>query len=328
MSTLRYLVKRTVLTVVLLWLALTFLFLLFRLMPGDFGDIISMGGGADPKTVEQFRERWGLNDPLHVQYISYLVNFVHLDVGTSIQTMEPVVDFVWKKIFNTFILVAPAITFAYVAGSILGTVAGTKRGGKLEKYFPVPLLFVGAIPEFFLGMLMIIIFAGLLGWFPTSGLIDPTVASQYDVWWRVYFTESFLWHYTLPFVTIILRFLFLPSLIMRTSVVEILSQDFVFYQRVTGIPKVSRLRTISKHASLPVITMYPISMARAIGGLVLIETVFNWPGMGVTLVQAVRARDFPTLQFVFFVIAAFVIISNYVIDILYSVIDPRLSVGD
>jgi peptide/nickel transport system permease protein len=144
----------------------------------------------------------------------------------------------------------------------------------------------------------------------------------------VYFTESFLWHYTLPFVTIILRFLVLPSLIMRTSVVEILSQDFVFYQRVTGIPKVSRLRTISKHASLPVITMYPISMARAIGGLVLIETVFNWPGMGVTLVQAVRARDFPTLQFVFFVIAAFVIISNYVIDILYSVIDPRLSVGD
>lgn len=329
MSRARYFIKRTLQTIVLLWLALTLLFLLFRLMPGDYGDILLLGG-ADPATVAEFRETWGLDDPLYVQYIRYLTNFVLLDAGVSIQTQEPVWEYVRIKIFNTFILVAPAITFAYLLGALLGAFAGWRRGGRFERHLPVPLLFVGAIPEFFMAMLMIIIFAGMLDWFPISGMIDPVLSTQLEgaSWWRIYTTKTFAMHYILPFTTVVLRFLFLPSLIMRTSVVEILGQDFVFYQRVAGLPKSHRLRTISKHSSLPVITMYPISMARAIGGLVLIETVFNWPGMGYALVQAVLARDFATVQFVFFAIAAFVIVANYVVDILYGVIDPRVSIDE
>jgi peptide/nickel transport system permease protein len=113
---------------------------------------------------------------------------------------------------------------------------------------------------------------------------------------------------------------------MRTSVVETLGQDFSFYHRMTGMPKFQRMANIAKHSSLPVITVYPATMTRAIGGLVLIETVFNWPGIGFALVQAVLARDFPVVQFVFIVIAAFVISANFLVDVLYARIDPRVGV--
>jgi peptide/nickel transport system permease protein len=110
--------------------------------------------------------------------------------------------------------------------------------------------------------------------------------------------------------------------------VEVQGQAFSYFQRLTGLPKSMLLRNIAKHSSLPVITLYPVSMTRAIGGLVLIEIVFNWPGIGYSLVQAVLGRDYPVLMFVFFLIAVFIIISNYLIDVLYGVIDPRVSVGE
>jgi len=127
---------------------------------------------------------------------------------------------------------------------------------------------------------------------------------------------------------VVCRYLFIPSLIMRTSVVEVMGQDYTEYHRLTGLPTAKRLRHVAKHASLPVITIYPVSLARALGGLVLVETVFNWPGIGFTLVEAVLGRDYPVVQFVFFVVAAFVIISNFLIDLLYGVIDPRIRVED
>jgi peptide/nickel transport system permease protein len=133
-------------------------------------------------------------------------------------------------------------------------------------------------------------------------------------------------HAALPFTAIVLRYLYLPSLITRTSVVEVSDQAFHFYHRITGKPRLTRMKHLAKHASLPVITIFPISMARAIGGLVLIEIVFNWNGMGFLLVQSVFGRDYPVIQFVFFLIAAFVIISNFLVDIAYGIVDPRVSV--
>jgi peptide/nickel transport system permease protein len=117
-------------------------------------------------------------------------------------------------------------------------------------------------------------------------------------------------------------------MIMRTSVVEALGQDFSYYQRVVGLPEFRRKWHIAKHASLPVITLYPVSMTRAIGGLVLVEIVFNWPGIGSTLVSSVFARDIPVVQFVFFLVGAMVIIANFGIDLLYGIIDPRVSISD
>lgn len=327
MSKAKYLAYRSIQTVFLLWFVLTFLFFLFRAMPGSYVDVM-MTTGASPEAVEAFRERWGLNRPLHEQYIQYILNFVTGDVGTTFQTGEPVLQYVKPKMFNTFILIAPAITFAYLVGSIFGALLGVKRGTKFEKWGLTGSIFSGSFPEFFTAIVLVIVFSGWLNIFPPSGIASLETLNETDKWYNIYLTMDFVKHYTLPFSAVVLRYFFLPTLTMRTSVVEVSGQDFMYYHRVSGLPAIDRLRRLIRHASLPVITLYPVSMTRAISGLVLIETVFNWPGIGFTLVNAVFQRDFAVVQFVFFVAAAFVIVANFGIDILYTVLDPRVSLGD
>lgn len=327
MARVRYVLVRVAQTVFMLWFVLTFLFFFFRLLPGDFTTQMVFAG-ADPGTIEAVREDWGLNDPLHIQYWRYLTNFLALDLGVSTQYRIPVWEHTKFRIFNTFILAAPGITLAYVLGAGIGTVTGSRRGTLIEKWGIAPLIFLGSFPAFFLAIVFIIVFAGMLDLLPTSGMLSPGTASSYVTWWGPYLTTDFLSHYTLPFGAILCRYLFIPSLIMRTSIVEVMDQDFTVYHRLTGLSKVNRMKHLARHASLPVITLYPVSMSRALGGLVLIETVFNWPGIGFTLVEAVFARDYPTVQFVFFIVAAFVIVSNLIVDILYGIIDPRVSVEE
>lgn len=326
MSRLKYVAVRSVQTVFLLWLLLTGLFVFFRMMPGSFVDVMVFQG-ASPETVASFKEQWGLDDPLWVQYLRYVTNLLQLEAGISVRYRVPVFEFVSMKIFNSFILIAPAITLAYVLGSLIGLVTGTKRGSRLEEYGLVPIILAGSTPSFVLAVFAVVIFAGLLGWFPTSGMVTRQFPESAP-WWRPYLTVDFLEHWVLPFSVITLRYLLIPSMIMRTSVVEALGQDFSYYQQVVGLSEARRKWHIAKHASLPVITLYPVSMTRAIGGLVLVEVVFAWPGIGSTLVSSVFARDIPVIQFVFFLVGAMVILANFGVDLLYGIIDPRVSIGD
>lgn len=313
----------------MLWLVLTFLFFFFRLMPGDYTDLL-FRSGANPEAVAAFKEKWGLDEPLYVQYYNYLINFIQFEFGTSLQYQQSVLGYVRQKIFNSFILIAPAITGGYLLGSGMGIFLGNNQGKATEKYGILPVIAIGTVPLFFLGIVFVIIFAGVLNLFPASGMLSPGVPAEYKdaPWWQVYMTRDFLYHYILPFTAIALRYSYMPTLIMRTSIVEVKNQGFTYYNKITGLPKRARLKHLAKHASLPVITLFPVSMTRAIGGLVLIEIVFNWPGIGSALVNAVLARDFPVVQFVFFLVAAFVLIGNFAVDLIYGFIDPRVSVED
>jgi ABC-type dipeptide/oligopeptide/nickel transport systems, permease components len=322
----RYFAVRSLQTVFMLWLVLTALFVLFRSMPGDFTAQMA-AAGANEAALEQIREQWGLNDPLYVQYWDYVTNLASGNLGESPIYRVDVWEFVKLRMFNTFILVAPAMTVTYLFGALVGTVAGSKRGSLLERVGIVPVIAVGSFPAFFTSIVLVVVFADILNLFPTSGMLSATSATG-GTWWAPYLTMDFASHYVLPFFAVFLRYLFIPSLIMRTSVVEVMGQDHTSYHRLTGLPLVSRLRHVAKHASLPVITIYPVSLARALGGVVLIETVFNWPGIGFTLVEAVLGRDYPVVQFVFFVVATFVILSNFVVDLVYGVIDPRIRIDD
>lgn len=323
----RYVFARTLQTLFTLFLVLSALFLLFRLMPGDFTSQMAVAG-ADPEVLREIRAKWGLDEPLYVQYWTFLKNYATLDLGTSPVYRIGVWEFTKHKIFNTFILVAPAITFTYILGALIGTITGSQRGSNIEKLGIVPVIAAGSFPSFFIAIVLVVVFAGWLNLFPTSGMIAPTTGQSIDVWWHKYLSLDFAHHYVLPFVAIVLRYLFIPSLIMRTSVVEVMDADHTEFHRLTGLPLVKQLRHIAKHASLPLITVYPASMTRALGGLVLVETVFNWPGIGFTLVESVLARDYPVVQFVFFTVAAFVILSNFVVDLLYGVIDPRIRIEE
>lgn len=329
MSQLRYIGFRTLQTVIMLWAILTFLFFLFRFMPGSFTDIM-LFQGASQESIETFRAKWGLDEPLYVQYIEYIINFISGNPGISLRAQEPVLDVVRMPLLNSFILIAPAITLGYVIGASLGTMLGTNRDSRFERLGTIGAVSLGTIPIFFFGILMIFLFSGVFEWFPSSGMLSPIQAGRFAdaPWWRPYLTKDFAWHYFLPFVTIALRYANLPTLIMRTSVVEVMNQDFVYYQRITGISEFRRKLHIARHASLPVITLYPISLAQAVGGLVLLEVVFNWPGIGRALVRAVFQRDFPVVQFVFFLVAGVVILGNFVVDIIYGIIDPRVTLDD
>lgn len=327
MTRTRYIAFRSVQTVFLLWLILTFLFFFFRLMPGSYLDMI-VQQGASQEAIAAIKERWGLDQPLYIQYWQYLVNLFTLDAGTSFSVNKPVWDYVKFRIFNSFILVAPPITLTYILGSAAGVIMGTNRGSRFERYGIVGVIFAGAFPSFFIGIVLIVIFAGWLGWFPTSGMVSASsiTALEAEQWWRQYTTRTFAEHYVLPFTAIFLRYSYLPTLIMRTNVVEVMGQDFIQYHRLTGTPWRRQLQKIARHASLPVITLYPVSMTRAVGGLVLIETVFNWPGIGYALVQAVLIRDIPVVQFVFFLVAIWVVVGNFVVDIVYQLVDPRVTI--
>lgn len=327
MTDAKYLAVRSVHTVFLLLAILTILFFMFKMMPGGFSAVL-MAEGASPEAIAAFEQKWGLNEPLHIQYFNYVTNFLSGDIGNSFQTGQPVFEMVKMRIFNSVILAAPAITVGFIIGSVVGSILGFKRGTDLEYYGLVGSIFAGSFPSFFTAMVAIIVFSGWLGLFPSGGLASLQTVTTTETWYGVYLTDDFLNHYILPFSVVTFRIFFLPAITMRTSVVEVSGQDFMYYHKLSGFSQASQIRRLIRHACLPVITLYPVALTRAISGLVLVEAVFNWPGIGFTLVRAVFNRDFPVLVFVFFLVAAFVVIANFIIDIVYTLVDPRISLGD
>ncbi|SMO59146.1 ABC transporter permease [Halorubrum cibi] len=328
MSRLSYFVRRTAITAVLIFLVASALFFFFRAMPGDYSSLL-VQQGMNPEQIAQLRADWGLDEPIYVQYYEYITNLFTGNAGQSFRFSQPVWELVAPRILNSFVLVAPAITATYIVGGLFGAYIGRRRGSPLEKSGIISVSIFHSIPDFFLGIMLIALFSSTLGIFPTSGMLPPAEMIQLgdQPYWQRFLIPEFWRHYTLPFMTVLLYFMQYPTLIMRNSVVEVSDQEYLHYHRLKGLPESKLLRKIIRHASLPVITLYPISLAASISGLVLIEVVFNWPGIGQLLVSSVLARDFPVIQFVFLIAATWVIIGNFFVDLLYGVLDPRVSVA-
>lgn len=324
MNRIAFVARRLVLAGVLIFGVLTFLFFFFRLMPGDYATLM-ISDGADAETIEEIRASWGLDEPLHVQYYAYMTNMLAGDPGVSRRTGRPVWDTVVVALANTLILALPAIVLAIIIGTLFGALIGSSPGTLLEKYGIIPPTVAGTTPDFFIGILLLVVFSAWIGWFPSGGIASLGTRREADHFWQIYLTQDFLRHYALPFMTIVLKYLYLPTLIMRGSVVEVMGQEFMRYQEMVGIRNRNRLKHIMKHASLPVITIVPAVTATAIGGQVLVEIVFNWPGIGRLLFNAVLERDTPVIQFLFLIIAAWIILGNLVVDIAYTIVDPRIT---
>jgi peptide/nickel transport system permease protein len=264
-----------------------------------------------------------------VQYINFLQNLTEGELGTSFRLGTPVAALVGPRILNSFILVAPAIVTGYLAGSLIGAVMGIKKDELFDQTSSIGLIVIGTLPEFVLGIGLLAIFSQGLGIFPSTGMISSSfrAANPNAGLAAMIMSKDFWMHYTLPFLTIALRYTFSPSLIMRTSIIEVAGQGFTYYNRMKGLRKSNRFKHLMRHASLPVITGFPASMTRALGGVVIVELVFNWPGIGNLLIRSVLAQDYPVIQAVFILIAVWVILGNYLVDILYTIIDPRISLG-
>ena len=309
--------------VIVLWAIATILFLIFRLMPGS-----PLTAYIDPTfTEEQAAEvskQFGLDKPLVVQYGLYLRNLVTGDFGVSFFQKKPVWDVLMDVFPNTVILAGFALLIAYIYGVFFGAVLAWRRGTRMESGGILVTLMTRAAPEFFVGMILLSIFSFNLGWFPSSGISSPGVI--YPSIWAQLTSADFWHHMILPALSIAIYLQGLPLLLMRSNMLEVLDEDYVLMARMKGL---SEWRIMLSHAArnalLPIVTALTLGVGYAIGGDVVIETVFSWPGLGRMLVRAVSSHDYPLAQGAFFLIALVVVVMNFLADAVYTTLDPRVT---
>ena len=323
MGKLEFAIRRVFQLVLTLWAVGTMLFVIFRLMPGDPTSYI-LSPGMDAEARRQIVEDFGLNAPMHEQYISFLTNAVFLDFGRSFHTSEPVQDVIFRLLPNTLVLMLAAFTMAYTAGVILGVFVGASRGTKFEKGGIVLALVQRSMPTFWVGILVLWVFGAYLGVIPMAGMRSPGASP--DSFLAMVFSLDFFWHLIAPAACLAFYAMGYPLLLMRNSMLEILGEEFIDVCEAKGLKRRTVLfKHAARNAFLPIVTAAAVSLGFAVGGSVLIETVFGWPGLGREMVRSVIRRDFPVAQGAFIMLAGFVITMNFIADLAYGYLDPRVT---
>jgi ABC-type dipeptide/oligopeptide/nickel transport system permease component len=315
-----YFLKRTLFALVTVFVAITLNFIIFRATPGD----AVTGLRCQFCTIEfkeQLREELGLDQSKWEQYVIYLKSLAQGDMGRSFVTREPVVDELVDPLLNTLPMIALGTGFAIVFGIIAGVIAAWRRGTFLDwGNLSFSLLFY-SLPTQWLGLMLLIAFAGTL---PTSGISDPFLEFTDPSWWETFVDR--LEHMILPAATIGIVLFGEYALIVRSSLLEALSEDYVLTARAKGL---RNLAIVWKHAFraslLPVATLIALSLGYLVAGAILVEAVFSYPGIGLVTYDAVAERDYPVLQGAFLVLTLSVVIANYVADLLYFKLDPRIA---
>jgi peptide/nickel transport system permease protein len=272
------------------------------------------------------RAQFGLDKPLWLQYLIYLGNLLRGELGISFHQRKPVLEIVLGALPNTIALTVSGLVLAYIFGVIAGAFLAWKRGSWIEGVSIPVVLGTRAAPEFWMGMVLLAIFSFNLGWFPAGGANSAGMFYSSEL--QRMTSLDFLHHLALPAITLALYLQGLPLLLMRSTMLEVMHEDFVTMARMKGL---SEWRIVLAHAArnalLPVVTAFTLSLGQLIGGNVVVEIVFSWPGLGRILVGAVAASDYPLAQGAFFLVALALITMNFVADLLYALLDPRVSHG-
>jgi peptide/nickel transport system permease protein len=299
-------------------------FLLFRAMPGSPERIILRGTpNVTKERLEAARERWGLNDPVFPdQFVDFLTATASGDLGFSfVARGQTVAEVLAQRIWPTIILFGLGEIVAIVIGLALGAYSGWRRGGPVDYIGNGASLVLYSAPYFLIGMIMLLIFATTLGWFPSFGML--TAGATYDsLWDRL---VDFLAHLALPLATVALGLIGAYAIVMRSSIIETSSDDYVTTARGMGL---SSGRILRRHAlpnaMLPTVTLVAINLGYVVAGAITVEVVFNWPGLGTLTVEALTARDYPVLQGVFLLLSVSVVLANLGADMIYGRLDPRV----
>jgi len=308
-----------------LWVVATLLFFMFRLMPGD-PSAAYIDSTFTEEQIAQLRRTFGLDRPLHEQYAIYLQNLVIGEFGESFHQRRPVLEILAGVLANTVVLTLSALLVAYAFGTLTGAWLAFKRGTWMEALAIPGVLTLRAAPEFWLGMVLLAVFAFKLGWFPSGGANSP--GAMFPSEWSRIASGDFLWHLVLPAATLALYLQGLPLLLMRSNMLDVMSEDFITMARMKGLSNWSIIvRHGARNALLPVATAFALGFGASIGGNVVVETVFSWPGLGKLLVNAVAASDYPVAQGAFLLITVVLVTMNFIADLLYSLLDPRVSHG-
>lgn len=308
------------------WASLTINFLLPRLMPGDpVGRMLGQMQNLTDDQVAQFRHLFGLDDrPVWQQYIQYIGDVFTGNLGLSIsQFPTPVVQVIGAQLGYTILLGGTALVISFVLGNLLGIWAAWRRGGALDTIFPPLLVFTGSFPYFFIAMIALYLFAVTLKWFPigqafTLGTV-PSFSGE--------FIGDLLLHLVLPAGTIVAVSIGGWMLGMRNTMIGTAAEDYITMARAKGLTERRIMyRYAARNAMLPSVTSFGMSIGFVVGGALLTEVVFAYPGIGYQLLRAVQALDYPLMQGIFLTLTGAVLVANFLIDIFYVRLDPRVRV--
>lgn len=315
-----YIASRIAQTAIVLFGVLVLMWILFRLIPGDPTSMY-ISGRLTPEEINAVRRLWGLDAPLYVQFLDYCLNLLKGDLGVSFFYREPVITVITPRLVNTLMLMGPAMIMAMILGTIFGSYLGWRRGSKREKIGVLLSFLFRSFPVYLVGIVAIMVFSFHLGWFPLGGI--RTIGLVSFSWIERFLDLSH--HLILPLVVALVYFIGDVVVIARTSILELIGEEFLEFAKARGLSD-SRVRRIAtRNAIIPVITYSTIMVGFALGGQVLLEIVFAWPGIGALLVDSVSRRDYPIAQAGFFIMALGVILSNLIVDLLYGYLDPRIT---
>ena len=296
-------------------------FFLVHMAPGDAADIIAgQSGHGTPELVAALRRDFGLDLPLVQQFFVFVGRLLRFDLGYSAVQQVPVIDLILGRMPATLILMLSAVTLAIGVGVILGVAAARRRGTWIDHLIAVGALVFYAVPVFWLGLMLIVLFSIVLGVLPSGGMSDIGKA-------RTGFAHALdvLRHLILPAITMALFYLALYTRVMRTSMLEVFSLEYIVAARAKGLPESAiAWRHAVPNAILPVVTLAGIQFGHLLGGSILIETVFGWPGLGRLVFDALLQRDNNVLLGVLFVSSVVVVVVNLAVDLLYGFLDPRI----
>lgn len=302
---LNYVVKRLLSMIPVLVGISILLFFMLRMLPGDPAQVLA-GQMASPEEIETIRKQLGLDRPIYEQYLSYLGRLARLDLGRSARTQNPVIEEIWARLPNTALLAVVAIGLACLFGIPAGVISAVRPYTWVDYAVTMGALFGISMPVFWLGLMLVVVFAVVLRWLPAGGTGS----------WQ---------HVVLPSVTLASFVVAFIARMTRSTMLETLSLDYISTARSKGLrEEVVVIKHALKNALIPIVTVVGLQFGLLLGGAVLTETVFAWPGIGRLIVDSILARDYPVIQGTILIFGLLYIMVNLAVDILYVVIDPRI----
>ncbi|MFC0527526.1 ABC transporter permease [Phytohabitans kaempferiae] len=313
----RYIVKRLLHTIPTLFLLAVGLFILVRVVPGD--PVLAMvGENATPEQIEALREQLNLNDPIHTQFLAWLGDLARGDFGNSVQLRRPVTDLITPRIPVTLTLAILATLLTVVLAIPAGVLAAAHKGRAADRLALSASLVGVSVPSFFVGMMLMLVFAVNLRWFPTSGYRPLSEG----LW-------TSLQGFVLPAVTLGALYAAVVTRMSRTSMLEVLSQDYVVTAQASGFGRRRVLyRHALKNALIPIVTVVGLNLGSLLGGSLVTERVFNLPGLGTLLLSSIERRDYPVIQAIVLLVTLTYVVINLIVDIVYAMLDPRVRYAD
>lgn len=298
-------------------------FFLLQLAPGDAADVMAgEAGSATVETMAALRERFGLDNPLLVQLFNYLYNLAHFSLGFSPRYGMPVADLIGQRLPGTLLLMAVALTIAIALGLVLGSLMAVFSGRLPDRLLSVVSLLFYSIPGFWIGLMLIVLFSVKLGWLPSggSGTIGSNLTGLAGVWDKVRYM-------ILPALSLALFYVAIYARLTRAAMLEVQSQDYVRTAAAKGLsPTIITIRHVLRNALIPITTMAGMHVGGMLGGAVVVETVYSWPGLGRLAFEAVMGRDFTVLLGILLLSSLLVIVANATVDLLHAWLDPRIGV--